>query len=138
LEAPASEPPDVEPEPDPPEPSAPPARPDPDLASDPAASAAGPLPSDAFEERPTPSVDPPSVDPPSVDPPSVDPPSVELPSPSDRDRARLAVERSFLAQPDPLKCTVGATRALRRVDSAPHAGQNLGPGASIPWITSVS
>jgi hypothetical protein len=46
-------------------------------------------------------------------------------------------ERSFLAQPEPLKCTVGSTNALRSVPSAPHVGQNRGPGAAMPWITSV-
>jgi len=58
----------------------------------------------------------------------------------DSDFARalvLADERSFFAQPEPLKCTVGATNALRIVPSAPQAGQNSGPGALIPWITSV-
>ena len=49
----------------------------------------------------------------------------------------LAVERSFFAQPEPLKCTDGTTNALRSVPSAPQTGQNRGPGAVIPWITSV-
>lgn len=52
-------------------------------------------------------------------------------------RARIAVERSFFAQPEPLKWTVGGANAFRSVPSAPHAGQNRGPGASMPWITSV-
>jgi hypothetical protein len=58
----------------------------------------------------------------------------------DSDFARalvLADDRSFFAQPEPLKCTVGATNALRSVPSAPQAGQNRGPGAVMPWITSV-
>jgi hypothetical protein len=46
-------------------------------------------------------------------------------------------ERSFLAQPEPLKWTAGETKALRSVSSAPHAGQNRGAGASIPWMNSV-
>jgi hypothetical protein len=53
-------------------------------------------------------------------------------------RVRVDDERSFFAQPDPLKWTVGGANALRSVPSAPHAGQNRGPGASMPWITSVS
>jgi hypothetical protein len=40
---------------------------------------------------------------------------------------RLTAERSFLAQPLPLKWTVGAAIALRIVPSAPHDGQNAGP-----------
>jgi len=58
----------------------------------------------------------------------------------DSDFARafvLANERSFFAQPEPLKWTVGATNALRSVSSAPQTGQNRGPGALMPWITSV-
>ena len=58
----------------------------------------------------------------------------------DSDFARafvLADERSFFAQPEPLKCTVGATNALLSVPSAPQTGQNRGPGALMPWITSV-
>jgi len=58
-------------------------------------------------------------------------------SPADRDPARLALDRSFLAQPEPLKCTAGVATALRILPSAPHAGQNLGPSASIRWITSI-
>lgn len=47
------------------------------------------------------------------------------------------LERSFLAQPEPLKWTAGGANALRSVPSAPQAGQNRGPGSLIPWITSV-
>ena len=81
-----------------------------------------------------------------VDPVDADPSPPELSlfaapvSAPDSDFARafvLAVERSFFAQPEPLKCTVGATNALRMVPSAPQAGQNSGPGALMPWITSV-
>ena len=52
-------------------------------------------------------------------------------------RLPLELERSFLAQPEPLKCTDGATKALRSVSSAPHVGQNRGAGALIPWMNSV-
>ena len=51
--------------------------------------------------------------------------------------ALLVLDRSFLAQPEPLKWTFGGTKALRRVSSAPHAGQNRGAGASMPWMNSV-
>jgi hypothetical protein len=46
-------------------------------------------------------------------------------------------DRSFFAQPLPLKCTAGGANALRMLFSAPQAGQKRGPGASIPWMTSV-
>ena len=49
----------------------------------------------------------------------------------------LDPERSFFAQPEPLNTTVGRVNAFRRLPSAPHAGQNRGPAASIPWMTSV-
>jgi hypothetical protein len=48
------------------------------------------------------------------------------------------VERSFFAQPDPLKWIVGGANALVIVPSAPHSGQNLGPWSWIPWTTSVT
>src|SRR5206468_12391806 len=70
--------------------------------------------------------------------PALDEPSPESPAAAAaRVRAPLELERSFLAQPEPLKWTVGATNVLRIVPSAPHAGQKRGPGASMPWITSV-
>jgi hypothetical protein len=47
------------------------------------------------------------------------------------------LERSFLAQPEPLKWTDGATNAFRSVSSAPQLGQKRGWGASIPWMNSV-
>lgn len=47
------------------------------------------------------------------------------------------VDRSFFAQPEPLKWTDGATTAFRSVPSAPQLGQNRGVGASIPWMNSV-
>ena len=55
-----------------------------------------------------------------------------------RDRPGDALaERSFLAQPDPLKWTAGAEKPRRIVPSAPQLGQNLGPPSWIPWITSI-
>jgi hypothetical protein len=51
--------------------------------------------------------------------------------------AFVLADRSFLAQPEPLKWSAGAVNALRRVPSAPQAGQKRGPGAAMPWITSV-
>jgi hypothetical protein len=65
-------------------------------------------------------------------------PLVSLESPVEAfDFDALAVDRSFLAQPEPLKWTEGATIAFRSVSSAPQAGQNRGCGASIPWMNSV-
>jgi hypothetical protein len=57
----------------------------------------------------------------------------------DRD-ARVAPDeppRSFLAQPEPLKWMVGGANRLRSVPSAPHDGQNFGPGSLIPWRMSA-
>jgi hypothetical protein len=51
---------------------------------------------------------------------------------------RLDAERSFLAQPDPLKWIAGVVNAFVIVPSAPHSGQNLGPLSLIPCTTSVS
>jgi len=45
--------------------------------------------------------------------------------------------RSFFAQPDPLKWTVGGANALRIVPSAPQEGQNNGPGSWWPWRMSA-
>jgi hypothetical protein len=47
-------------------------------------------------------------------------------------------ERSFLAQPEPLKWTAGVAQALRIVPSLPQFGQNHGPESLIPWITSTT
>jgi hypothetical protein len=52
-------------------------------------------------------------------------------------RTPLVDDRSFFAQPEPLKWTVGEDIALRIVPSTPHDGQNRGPGSWMPWITSV-
>lgn len=43
--------------------------------------------------------------------------------------------RSILAQPEPLKWTVGATNALRI--EAPQTGHAVGPASWMPCITSV-
>jgi hypothetical protein len=51
---------------------------------------------------------------------------------------RDAVERSFLAQPEPLKWIAGVVNAFVILPSAPHSGQNRGPWSSIPWMTSVT
>ena len=81
------------------------------------------------------------VDPVEGDPSPPDLPVLAAPvSAPDSDFAGafvLAVERSFFAQPEPLKCTEGTTNALRSVPSAPQAGQNRGLGALMLWITSV-
>jgi hypothetical protein len=47
-----------------------------------------------------------------------------------------AAPRSFLAQPEPLKCTAGAANPLRI--AAPHLGHAAGPWPWIPWTTSIS
>jgi len=58
-------------------------------------------------------------------------------SPFFEDADRDAEERSFFAQPEPLKWKVGGVNAFVMVPSAPHSGQNLGPWSLIPWTTSV-
>ena len=50
-------------------------------------------------------------------------------------RARLELERSFFAQPEPLKWIDGAEKAFRTGD-APQIGQASGPLAATPCITS--
>ena len=55
----------------------------------------------------------------------------------DRLEPLLELERSFFAQPVPLKWIVGGAKAFVIVPSAPHSGQNFGPGSLIPWTTSV-
>ena len=52
-------------------------------------------------------------------------------------RVPLVDERSFLAQPEPLKWMAGETSALRIVPSWPQLGQKRGPASLIPWITST-
>lgn len=52
-------------------------------------------------------------------------------------RALLVDERSFFAQPEPLKWIAGVTSAFRIVPSAPQLGQKRGPASWIPWITST-
>lgn len=51
--------------------------------------------------------------------------------------APLVDERSFFAQPEPLKWIAGVTSALRIVASLPQLGQKRGPASLIPWITST-
>ena len=46
-------------------------------------------------------------------------------------------DRSFFAQPDPLKWIAGVVKPFLSVPSAPQLGQKRGPGSWIPWITSV-
>jgi hypothetical protein len=46
------------------------------------------------------------------------------------------LERSFFAQPEPLKTIAEGTIAFRIVPSAPHAEQYRGPSSWTPWITS--
>jgi len=64
----------------------------------------------------------------------------DFPSAPDRELdAFVALDtRSFLAQPLPLKWTAGVLKPLRSVPSAPQAGQNRGPSALMPWMTSVT
>jgi hypothetical protein len=107
--------------------------PEPDEPDEPEA----PEDSDEPEEPDAPDFDPldsPDPEPPSDDP--FDPPSLpESPdlAPAAAARVALALPRSFLAQPEPLKWIVGAANCLRRVPSRPHDGQNCGAGSLIPW-----
>ena len=102
------------------------------------------LESPELEDVPSPEA--PLLEVPPLEAPPLDPPSFEplAPSPDPESDAALAfvlaleeLERSFLAQPEPLKWTAGGTNTFRSVSSAPHAGQNRGAGASIPWMNSV-
>ena len=71
------------------------------------------------------------------EPPSPEPLSVELEELPDFLAAPLVDERSFFAQPEPLKWIAGVTSALRIVPSWPQLGQKRGPASLIPWITST-
>jgi hypothetical protein len=51
--------------------------------------------------------------------------------------APLVEDRSFLAQPEPLKWIAGVASALRIPPSNPQLGQKRGPASLIPWITST-
>lgn len=73
--------------------------------------------------------------------PELSPPLELLPpelSPLEPDFALLLreddddVDRSFLAQPDPLKWTAGVENPLRIVPSTPQFGQKRGPASLIP------
>ncbi len=70
-----------------------------------------------------------------VEPPAPSPPERAL---DDRVPLEDPEERSFFAQPDPLKCTAGVLNPFRIVPSAPHSGQKRGPWSLMPWITSVT
>jgi hypothetical protein len=75
------------------------------------------------------------------EPDDVSPPDPDVVASSffvDVERLELAVDRSFFAQPEPLKWIVGGANAFVIVPSAPQLGQNLGPPSWIPWTTSVS
>jgi hypothetical protein len=73
-----------------------------------------------------------------LEPPEPDPDPASSAGFAVRDRAGDAfAERSFLAQPEPLKWTAGAAKPLRIVPSAPQLGQNLGPPSPMPWMTSA-
>jgi hypothetical protein len=48
-----------------------------------------------------------------------------------------ADERSFFAQPVPLKWIAGVVNAFVIVPSAPQLGQNRGPWSWMPWTTST-
>jgi hypothetical protein len=91
-------------------------------------------------EAPSPAELPPPS-PAELPPPSLDLVEPEEPSPDPVAAAAFVFEllddRSFLAQPEPLKWTVGAANTLRSVSSAPQAGQKRGVGASMPWMNSV-
>jgi hypothetical protein len=52
-------------------------------------------------------------------------------------RLPLVDERSFLAQPEPLKWIAGVAKARRIVPVWPQLGHTSGPEALIPWITST-
>jgi hypothetical protein len=52
-------------------------------------------------------------------------------------RVPLVEDRSFFAQPEPLKWIAGVPSALRIVPSWPQLGQKRGPVSLIPWITST-
>jgi hypothetical protein len=86
---------------------------------------------------------PPDPDSPDADSPEPDSPEPELELELELDpalafvRVLLADDRSFFAQPDPLKWIAGVDIARRIVPSWPQFGQTCGPVALIPWITSM-
>ncbi|MEO8273108.1 MAG: hypothetical protein ABI620_03495 [Chloroflexota bacterium] len=73
-----------------------------------------------------------------VDDPSLAAPSADDELPADLERAPLVDDRSFFAQPEPLKWTVGVDNAFFIVPSAPQEGQNRGPASLMAWMTSVT
>jgi hypothetical protein len=66
-------------------------------------------------------------------------PSTDPPSPADADAAfdldALEADRSFFAQPEPLKWIDGAEKAFR-IGPSWQTGHVVGPSALIPWMTS--
>jgi hypothetical protein len=102
-----------------------------------------PEPDPVSEPDPAPVPDPVRDPVPELEDASPDDPPPSFPSPPESVAAAafvrepLELERSFLAHPEPLKCTAGGTKTFLSVPSAPHAGQKRGAGASIPWMTSV-
>ena len=104
-----------------------------------AAGATAQSPDDAEAEDPS-EVDPPlsELAEPEPDPPSDAPlPALAGVSSFFDEVDRDADERSFFAQPEPLKWIAGVVNAFVIVPSAPHSGQNFGPPSWIPWTTSV-
>jgi hypothetical protein len=105
------------------------------------------LPDEPEPDPPSPLPEPDEVEPPDespdddpLEPDESEPPDDEEPSPPSpddlEDAEALVIDdppRSFLAQPDPLKWIAGAANCLRMVPSAPHDGQNVGPGSWMPW-----
>jgi hypothetical protein len=90
---------------------------------------------------PEPSPDPPPGFDPSPFPESLfeSPPDAGvLPERDPDDPLPDVPRRSSLAQPEPLKTIEGLDTAFRMEPSAPHAGQNRGPSALMPWMTSVT
>ncbi len=94
--------------------------------------------------EPEPDEAPPEDDPPEAD--SVEPDPVEAaPDPDEPEASGLAADlaalvppeedRSFFAQPDPLKCTAGGAKTLRI--RPPHSGHADGPWSWTPWTTSI-
>ena len=110
---------------------------------------ARPLDGSRPDDSPPPAPSPPPTDLPSPEPDepddpeeSEDPEDPEAPSPDPPATAAFVFEaeeldRSFFAQPEPLKWTAGGAKSFRSVSSAPQAGQNRGAGASMPWMNSV-
>jgi hypothetical protein len=119
--------------------------PSPEPFDDPPPASADPPPDVAVspDEAPPPDDSPRPAEPPSLEPDElVEPDDPEAPSPEPLDAAAFVfaleeLDRSFFAQPEPLKWTAGGAKSFLSVSSAPQAGQNRGAGASMPWMNSV-